>query len=52
VDLYLRQAELYVTPILAVKPNIDLNIYFEETFQLPVDPSELMASGFNRDTYN
>ena len=52
VDLYLRQAELYVTPILAVKPNIDLNIYFEETFQLPVDPSELMASGFNPDTYN
>ena len=52
VDMYLSQAELYVTPILAVKPNIDLNIYFEETFQLPVDPSELMASGFNRDTYN
>jgi len=52
VDLYLRQAELYVTPILAVKPNIDLNIYFEETFQLPVDPAELMASGFNPETYN
>jgi hypothetical protein len=52
VDMYLRQAELYVTPILAVKPNIDLNIYFEETFQLPVEPGELLVSGFNPDTYN
>ncbi len=52
VDMYLRQAEFYVLPILAVKPNIQLNIYFDETFQLPVDPSELMASGFNPDTYN